>query len=269
MRADIDDEDSLAPRLQQKEAHRALDLAVIRLPHISNFTDFSPLEEHPAMGVRYVDCLERLGTPDLVIIPGTKSTVSDLMWLRQNGLEAAILKLSGNGVPVLGVCGGYQILGEKLSDPYGVECRGEYRGLGLLPCHTVFSPQKTRTRKQAAALARPFAGAALDGYEIHMGETDTGGAAPFCRFSDGALDGAVQGDVFGTYLHGLFDTGELTGKLAAYLAARKGISIDTAAAEPRSAYKQRQYDMLAEAVRASLDMDKIYRVMEEYEHGGE
>lgn len=268
VRVDIDDEDSLAPRLTRTSAHGALDLAVIRLPHISNFTDFAPLEEHPALGVRYVDRAEQLGAPDLVVVPGTKSTVSDLLWMRQNGLEAAILKLASQDTPVLGVCGGYQMLGEKLSDPYGVEYLGEVRGLGLLPCHTRFSPQKTRTRKTALAQGGPFRGAALEGYEIHMGETDTGGAEPFCVFSDGRPDGAVQGQVFGTYLHGLFDTGELTGRLASYLASRKGVAIEEITTEPRAAYKQRQYDLLAEAVRESLDMEKIYQVMEEYEHGG-
>ncbi|MBR2782795.1 MAG: cobyric acid synthase [Firmicutes bacterium] len=270
VRADIDDEDSLAPRLQRQEASRAIDVAVIRLPHISNFTDFTPLEEHPALGVRYVDNPDRLGRPDLVVLPGTKSTVSDLLWLRQNGLETAVQHLAANGTPVLGVCGGYQILGERLSDPHGVEYDGggEVRGMGLLPCHTTFSPQKTRTRKQAVAQSDPFTGAALDGYEIHMGETDTGGAPPFCLFSDGTPDGAVKGDVFGTYLHGLFDTGELTGRLASYLASRKGLTLEAAATEPRTAYKQRQYDLLAQAVREALDIDRIYQVMEEYEHAG-
>lgn len=268
-RVDIDDEDSLSPRLLHGEALRSLDLAVIRLPHISNFTDFSPLEEHPALGVRYVESADRLGQPDLVILPGTKSTVSDLLWLRQSGLETAIQHLAAAGTPVLGVCGGYQMLGRQLSDPYGVEYLGQVRGMGLLPCRTVFSPQKTRTRKQAVAESPPFAGAALEGYEIHMGETDTGDAAPFCRFSDGKPDGAVQGHIFGTYLHGLFDTGELTVRLADYLAGRKGLSIEAMAPEPRAVYKQRQYDLLAQTVRESLDMDKIYRVMEEYENGGE
>ena len=265
--ADIDDEDSLSPRLRQTAAEKAIDIAVIRLPHISNFTDFSPLEEHPALGVRYVSEASKLGRPDLIILPGTKSTIPDLLWLRETGLADAVKARAGE-TPILGVCGGYQMLGQALRDPGGVEQKGSFEGLGLLPCETEFSGQKTRTRRTAAAVAEPFSGAALEGYEIHMGRTETNGALPFCRFSDGSADGAVQGNVFGTYLHGLFDTGELTVNLANWLAARKGIEIPAAEPGDRAAYRQRQYDLLADAVRQSIDMNAIYKAMEEFDHGG-
>ncbi len=142
----VDDEDSLAPCLENQAGKKALDIAVIRLPRISNFTDFSLLDEHPAMGVRYVQSVRELEAPDLVILPGTKSTLSDLLWLRQSGLEAAVCKLAHRGTPVLGICGGYQMLGETLADPHGTEEGGEMRGMGLLPASTVFSNRKTRTR---------------------------------------------------------------------------------------------------------------------------
>lgn len=261
--ADIDDEDSLAPRLAQRRAHRPLDVAVVRLPRIANFTDFPPLEAHPALGVRYVSRAGELGAPDLVILPGTKSTMDDLLWMRQNGLEAAVQKLAAAGTPVLGICGGYQMLGRTLADPGGVERGGTLRGMGLLPTATVFAARKTRTRRTAAACA-PFAGAKIEGYEIHMGRTDRGGAAPFCRLEDGAPEGAAQGSVFGTYLHGLFDTGELTAALAAYLAGRRGLALDALPVESHAGYKQRQYDLLAGAVRASLDMDAVRRAMEDF-----
>ena len=221
---DIDDEDSLAPRLTRMPEKRTLDIAVIRLPHISNFTDFPPLEEHPA--------------------PGTKNTTGDLQWLRGSGLADEILRLHQAGAPVLGICGGYQMLGRRLSDPEGVEQQGEFEGLGLLPCETVFTRKKTRTRRRAVCTAAPFAGAALEGYEIHMGDT-RGANAAFCRFADGTEDGAVGEGVFGTYLHGLFDSGKLTGKLAAWLAGRKGISVPDITPEPRAAFRNRQYDRLA------------------------
>ena len=267
-RADIDDEDSLAPRLGRRDATCPLDVAVVRLPHISNFTDFSPLEEHPAIGVRYVGELSGLGAPDLLILPGTKSTMADLRWLYDTGLAARIAALAGSGTPVLGICGGYQMLGRTLRDPVGAEQGGEMPGLGLLPCDTVFSAQKTRTRTRAAALAAPFAGAALEGYEIHMGRTEVSGAEPFCRLADGGTDGAAAGNVFGTYLHGLFDTGALTTRLASYLAGRHGISVPELSVEPRAAYRQRQYDLLADAVRQSLNLSAIYDAMEAFEHGG-
>ena len=111
LKVDIEDEDSLSTRLDAGKAIHPLDAAILRLPHISNFTDFMPLEQHPLLGVRYVQNTRQLGTPDLIILPGTKNTVDDLLWLRQSGLEAALLKLAANGTPVLGVCGGYQMLG--------------------------------------------------------------------------------------------------------------------------------------------------------------
>ena len=169
---DLEDEDSLSPRLAQKDSRSPVDIAVIHLPRISNFTDFAPLESHPALGVRYVGRTEELRHPDLVILPGTKSTTADLIWLRESGLEAAILKLAAVGTPVLGICGGYQMLGEVLEDPDGVEgTLRRIKGMGLLPCSTVFAPEKIRTRVRAETTGGPLGGAALDGYEIHMGRT--------------------------------------------------------------------------------------------------
>jgi adenosylcobyric acid synthase len=258
---DVDDEDSLAPRLNRKKAEKVIDIAVIRLPRLSNFTDFSPLESHPALGVRYVKTPEELGQPDLIILPGTKNTMDDLVWLRESGLEALVRKANAAGTPVLGVCGGYQMLGEELKNPNHTEGDlDQLKGMGLLPIRTVFSEQKTRTRCQAEVQAAPFAGARLDGYEIHMGETEVNGS-PFCRLSSGQPDGCIRGNVCGTYLHGLFDTGELTERLAQYLAERKGISIADLTPLSHSAYVQKQYDILADTVRDSLDMDAVYRMM--------
>ena len=260
-RVDIDDEDSLAPRLNAHEAHRPVDVAVIRLPHISNFTDFSPLESHPALGVRYVEQASGLGAPDLIVLPGTKSTMVDLGWMRQNGLEAAVRKLAAAGTPVLGVCGGYQMLGQTLRDPEGVEQKGEMRGMGLLPCETEFTPSKARTRTAAKVLTGPFAGAAMEGYEIHMGRTKRLAGQPLCRLENGQEEGAMQGNVFGTYLHGLFDEGSLTEALASWLLARKGIAQEAFRPQSHREYQQSQYDLLADAVRASLDLDAVYQVM--------
>ena len=262
LRVDIDDEDSLAPRLSVKNQDKSIDVAVIRLPHISNFTDFAPLEAHPLLGVRYVGALRELGTPDLIILPGTKSTMADLLWLRRSGLEASIRQLASRGTPVLGVCGGYQMLGEELRDPDGVEAElPALRGMGLLPCATVFAPEKTLTRVRAAVAGGPLGGARIDGYEIHMGTTAARGEA-FCRLESGETDGCRQGNVFGTYLHGLFDSGAVTEKLAAWLCERKGIVAAETPVEDRRAYRERQYDLLADGVRAALDMDAIYRILE-------
>lgn len=267
LEVDIDEEDSLAPCLETTSVHKAIDIVVIHLPRISNFTDFTPLESHPALGVRYVEEPSALGHPDLIILPGTKNTMEDLLWLRQNGLEAAILKVAAAQVPVLGVCGGYQMLGRTLQDPDGTEggvAGRALRGLGLLPTDTVFTAEKTRTRALAAVLDGPFAGVGLDGYEIHMGRTQADGT-PFCRLQDGTPEGCRQGLVCGTYLHGLFDTGELTVKLADWLCARKGLAPQQASPLSHKAYQEKQFDVLAAGVRQALDMNAVYRLMEEYQ----
>lgn len=269
LKTDLDDEDSLAPRLGQERAERALDVAVVRLPHISNFTDFSALEAHPALGVRYVAKAEQLGRPDLLILPGTKNTMGDLLWLQEVGLAEAVTAAAVRGIPVLGVCGGYQMLGESLSDPDGVELQSSLPGLGLLPCRTVFTGEKIRTRRQALCTAELMPGARLQGYEIHMGRTDTGDAAAFCRLEDGSRDGAVCGNVYGSYLHGLFDSGDAVEKLAEVLAARRGIAIPHVKIEERASYRNRQYDLLADAVRESLDLEKVYEAMERFSAAGQ
>ena len=260
-RADIEDEDSLSERLQSSKAVKPLDAAVMRLPHISNFTDFMPLEQHPLLGVRYVQNVRELGSPDLVILPGTKNTVADLLWLRQCGLEAAVQKLAKRGTPVLGVCGGYQMLGRTLDDTLGSESGQPQtlRGLALLPTDTVFTAEKHRAQVTATAAA-PFAGASLTGYEIHTGRTAVQGT-PFCTQADGTPEGCVQGTVFGTYLHGLFDSGELTEKLAAYLCRQKGLCPEAAAPISMERYRAKQFDLLADSVRAALDMPAVYAAM--------
>ena len=262
LKVDIEDEDSLSTRLDAGKTVHPLDAAILRLPHISNFTDFMPLEQHPLLGVRYVSNAHELGAPDLILLPGTKNTVDDLLWLRQCGLETALLKLAAKGTPVLGVCGGYQMLGQTLDDPTGSESGRQQtlRGLGLLPTRTVFSEQKRRAQVKATVAAAPFAGAELEGYEIHTGVTEAEGE-PFAHYPDGGREGCVQGNVFGTYLHGLFDTGTLTEALAGWLCRRKGIDPSDAALIPMEEYRRQQFDILADGVRGALDMDAVYAAM--------
>ena len=262
LHVEIEDEDSLSERLNARDAVKPLDVAVIRLPHISNFTDFIPLEQHELLGVRYVQRARELGAPDLVILPGTKNTMEDLLWLRQSGLEAAVRKLAQAQTPVLGVCGGYQMLGQTLDDPAGTESGKplSLAGLGLLPTRTTFDAQKRRTQMRAVALGAPFAGARMTGYEIHNGRTTVNGE-PFCRQADGTPEGCVCKNVFGTYLHGLFDSGELTQALVKLLCARKGISPRETRPTSMAEYRQAQFDLLADGVRKALDMGAVYRAM--------
>lgn len=263
---DLDDEDSVCERLSHHKAERPLDIAVIRLPRISNFTDFSPLEAHPMMSVRYVSAQHQLGTPDLVILPGTKSTLTDLKWLRETGLETSILRLAGQGIGVLGVCGGYQMLGQTISDPYGTEGGGTLRGLGLLPVETVFQIQKTRTRVTASGCGW-FEGAFIEGYEIHMGQTASQSTAPFCILSDGRTEGAVNGNIMGTYLHGLFDSAQMVEQLADRLCRQKGIAPDSHTVMNYRDYQEREAHRWAEVLRKHLNLEQIYAIMEETVHG--
>ena len=262
LHVEIEDEDSLSERLNARDVVKPLDVTVIRLPHISNFTDFIPLEQHELLGVRYVQRARELGAPDLVILPGTKNTMEDLLWLRQSGLEAAVRKLAQAQTPVLGVCGGYQMLGQTLDDPAGTESGKplSLAGLGLLPTRTTFDVQKRRTQVRAVALGAPFAGARMTGYEIHNGRTTMNGE-PFCRLADGTPEGCVCKNVFGTYLHGLFDSGELTQALVKLLCARKGISPRETRPMSMAEYRQAQFDLLADGVRKALDMGAVYRAM--------
>ena len=212
--------------------------------------------------------------PDLIILPGTKSTMDDLLWLRQNGLEAAIRKPAAAGVPVLGICGGYQMLGQTARRPRrGGGRRHALRGHGAfaLPPPSLQGEQDPHPGHRAPWRQALLPAAKLDGYEIHMGRTrrlTDDAAAPFARLSDGREEGTVAGQVFGTYLHGLFDTGELTAALARWLLNRKGLDL-AAVGKPvdRNIYRQQQYDRLAEALEQHLDLTAIWRAMEERCHG--
>ena len=258
---DLDDEDSLSPRLSLTDRRGCVDIAVIRFPRISNFTDFAPLEMHPAVSVRYTAQADLLGTPDLIILPGTKNTMGDLEWMRQNGLETAIKRLHQKGTPILGICGGYQMLGDILEDPENAEHGGSMAGMALLPCRTVFSTQKLQTQTEAYVCAKPFSGAKIKGYQIHMGRTLSNGTKPFCTLMDGSAEGSIQDNVFGTYLHGLFDSGDLTLRLADYLMARKGLDAIPFSVKNRESYLEEQLDLLADTVRTHLDLEAVYRAI--------
>ena len=254
----------------------ALDIAVIALPHISNFTDFDALEDEPDVSLRYVRKGQKIGHPDLVIIPGSKNTIADLLYLRQEGFEHEIADLNAAKTPVIGICGGYQILGKKLSDPHGMEAGlPEVAGLGLLDAATVFEPQKVTTLVEAEiAGAGPFFDfnqeRPLTGYEIHMGNTSLGPSArpaftirkrleqEVCH-PDGAV--SAEGLVFGTYLHGIFDNDALRRHWLNLLRCRRGWEPLAAGATSTRELRERDYNRLADLVRGSLDMAKFYQII--------
>jgi len=266
---DIDDEDSLSERLVNKEA-ALIDIAVIRVPRLSNFTDFKALEGVDGVSVRYVTTVRQLGEPDLIILPGTKNTMKDLLWLRQNGLEARIKRYAASGGVVFGICGGFQMLGEELSDPYGVEDGGSVRGMGLLPVSTVFTKKKTRTRVNGrfgaiGGILGNLSGEKFEGYEIHMGETDS--SAAIAQLTDsvtrtGRADGCQNGSVYGCYVHGVFDSDDVAGTIIRALAERKGVDPADLGKVLGEEHKQQQYDLLADTLRKHMDMPAIYKILE-------
>lgn len=270
---DIDDEDSLSERFDRKEDKGILDIAVIRLPRISNFTDFMALECIEGISVRYVASPGEFGEPDAVFLPGTKNTIADLLWMRQCGLEGKVLRHAGKGRLVFGICGGYQMLGEEITDAAGAEQGGSIKGMGLLPVCTLFEQEKTRTRvsghfKGLEGILSSLNGTELQGYEIHMGVSILRNKEqPMLVLKEDIkeehvkTDGISKGNVYGCYVHGVFDRAEAAKELVRALLAWKGLDADEIKPVNLAAYKEEQYDKLADIMRESLDMDAIYEIL--------
>ena len=266
---DLDDEDSLSERLSHTRKGSGIDVAVIHLPHISNFTDFSVFERMDGVSLRYVQRPGMLGEPDLILLPGTKNTMDDLQWMRESGLEALILRQTEKKTPVIGICGGFQMLGKVMEDPHGVEHGGAMRGMGLLDVKTIFSETKTRTQirgrmAQGAGLWKSWEGRGVTGYEIHMGMSENlGGCKELVLLEDGRTDAlsSEDGSVLGSYLHGLFDTAGFAEAMIRTLMEEKGLEYGSWSFD-LEAHKRQEYDRLADLVRRSLDMGKIYKILE-------
>ena len=250
-----------------------LDIAIVRFPHIANFDDFDPLRREPVVSLRFVTGPAGLDAADLVVLPGTKMTAADLAWLRESGLADAIIRLREAGKPVVGICGGYQMLGERISDPAGHETHdsgeAEARGLGLLSVVTEFGPDKSTVQVRGVVagdrgLLSGAKGLPVSGYEIHMGQTRvTPGSQAIelnersrspVRDFDGCLD--EDGLTLGTYMHGLFHNDELRRAMLRFLAARRGVELE---ADRFAGSLETEFDRLADFVSEHLDMELIYR----------
>lgn len=272
---EVEDEDSLTERFDKKQEVGQIDIAVIRLPRISNFTDFNPFESMEGVSLRYVSHLSELKNPDMIILPGTKNTMEDLLWMRQSGMEGAVLKAAAAGTVIFGVCGGYQMLGETLSDPMHVEAGGTIKGMGLLPMDTVFEEEKTRTRVKGAfhkvsGVLEGLSGVELEGYEIHMGVSRLKKDAlaltdieDFVGDGQKKADGAQYNNVYGTYVHGVFDKEAVAKAVVTALGKRKGIDTEQITGVDFQEFKETQYDILASELRKHLDMKKIYEILEQ------
>ncbi|ROS86111.1 cobyric acid synthase [uncultured Duncaniella sp.] len=258
----IEEEDSVALGLKAtKSVTDKVNVAVVLLRHISNFTDFNVLERNPGVNLFYTDNPDALLSADIVIIPGSKSTLSDLSELRRNGLAKAIVSARDNGKTVIGICGGYQIMGIEVSDPDGVE--GSLRslpGLGLLPVKTVLSGSKVTRQVSFSFLGE---NKPCNGYEIHMGRTETEGKATSLNtiLDDGTADGCFVDDrCFGSYIHGLLDNETVVSYLISpYLKEKRNEKFDY------TAYKEEQYDLLADHLRKHIDIDKLYKIMKHHD----
>lgn len=269
MELSLEDEDSLTERFDRK-GEGLIDIAVIRYPRISNFTDFNVFEQMNEVTVRYVTSPGELHHPDLIFLPGSKNTMSDLKWMRQNGLEAAIKKLSQD-IPVFGICGGYQMLGIWIEDPDAVEEGGVLRGMELLPVKTIL--QKDKKRCQVSGVMNKLEGplsvmtdSPYLGYEIHMGKTFATEDFQTDEFQEEAADVIMSGsnpNVYGSYVHGLFDKGQTATAVVRALASLKGIEVRDGMLEDYQTFKEKQYDKLAAVLREYLDMEEIYGMLRE------
>ncbi len=278
LHVDIEDEDSLSDRLNSSQEVKLVDIAVIRLPRMSNYTDFNVFELIQGVSLRYVASLKEMGRPDMIILPGSKNTIGDLLWLRQSGLEAEILQQAEAGTVIFGVCGGYQMLGRRIADPLGVEAGGVTAGLGLLDSDTVFIEEK-RTIQMQGRFGRvqgplaPLSGLPIKGYEIHSGITHypaeqalttiAPSHEPGEPFPEGSQQVGERLTVYGSYVHGLFDGEGVAAKVVEALLAKKGRKAEAVEVIDFAAYKEEQYDLLAAGVRARLDMAKLYQILEQ------
>ena len=256
----IEEEDSMELTQKQRSAVSGkVNVAVILLGHISNFTDFGMLEQDPRVNLYYTNNIEEIGKADIILIPGTKSTIDDIITIRSNGVAEAILRAHRNGTTVMGMCGGYQMMGLSVSDPDGVEGSvREMPGLGLLPVRTVMEGSKV-TRQVQFSFGE--GGAACQGYEIHMGRTvpeQNAACSPLNTLQDGTKEGCMADSrTMGTYIHGILDNKTVIDYLIGPYARKQ----DTAQILDYAAFKQQQYDLLADHVRKHIDMPLLYKIM--------
>lgn len=268
---DIEDEDSVTEKIKNEEQEGKLDIAVIRLSHMSNFTDFTMLDRICGVNVRYVREPEELRNPDIIIIPGTKNTIDDLRAIKENKLFNKIKEVKEKGVPILGICGGYQMLGSVVLDKLGVEGDiSQEEGFGFLDIKTRFNEAKITKQTHADILCdlrdiKSIKGHIVSGYEIHNGISKIGKkAVPFIKDTDGVVIGVCNEErtIAGTYLHGIFDSEDFINSFVTGLKTSNDISIsEEKLIERVNEYKEKEYDRLAKIFEENIDMDKINKIL--------
>lgn len=257
MQLTIDDEDSLTSRFENKK-EGLINIGVLKTPRISNMSDFTCFEHLDGVSVHYVTNPVEVEKMDMMILPGSKNTIADLYFAREMGMEAAIKKFAEKK-PVFGICGGYQMLGEKISDPEHVEEGGEVRGFGLLPLETELQKEKYNAQVEAqignlTGIFAPLSKKPVAGYEIHMGKS--------VGSENSKLPTVMEnGNVYGSYIHGIFD--EIAFDVVKILAKEKGLNYDRNEGCSYQNFKEQQYDKLAAGVREAMDMEAIYAMLRE------
>lgn len=267
---DIEDEDSVTERINNKSNNNktGLDVVVIRLPYMSNFTDFSSLSRLDNISLRYVDNVKEIGNPHLLIVPGSKNTIDDLRFLKEKGIYNEILNLEKNDTTILGICGGYQMLGNIIEDSLGIEGKSrQEKGLGFLPLITRFNREKITQQSSGRIVSNiieKINNIEISGYEIHNGETIiTNNENIFIQLNNGEVAGAInnKGNVIGTYLHGIFDNGDFLKYFVKSLLIKNAINDDYTETISYNEYKLQELDKLSSMLEENIDMVKVEEIL--------
>lgn len=273
MELNLEDEDSLTDRFSKKQSKGSrdkIDIVILKLPRISNFTDFDIFESVDEVSLRYVSDTRDFGSPDMVILPGSKNTMGDLKWLKASGFEK-LIKEYAEKRPVFGICGGYQMLGEYIEDPLNIEEGGQMEGLKLLPVKTVLRNRKRRTRshgkfREVHGIFEGLSDLNCSGYEIHVGESsNTQGGSGIISINElddiTQEDGCERGNVYGTYLHGIFDDRKIAHTVLSSLGKLKGIEVNPEHIRSYDEIRQKEFSRLSTAIRSCMRMDEIYKIL--------
>ncbi len=251
---DIDEEDVLTYDFKKKNCSSTIDIGILKLPFISNYTDFNNLGLVEGVSIRYISSVSQFSNPDLLIIPGTKSTILDLLWIRKQGLDKVIFDYHRKNKPIIGICGGFQMLCKTIKDEHNVEYNGTVTGLGLLDYNTLFHMTKVRTNKSGVldkvdGIFQGISSLQYEGYEIHMGTTNT----------DKNI--VNNKNVYGTYIHGIFDKKEIALEIVKALYSSKGLDFKDSSLVDYVDYRESQYQILAKELRKALDMEVVYKII--------
>ena len=263
---DIEDEDSVTERFKKLKAKSGINISVIKLKHISNFTDIDALRILDDVNIKYITSADEMGEEDIIIIPGTKNTIDDLKEIKDNGIATEIIKASKNGKIIIGICGGFQMMGEKIKDPYGIESDiKEIPGLGLLELETIMEKEKNTLQYEGkltncSGLLEGLNNEIIQGYEIHQGVTL--GEEKKVTCDERVVAVIKNNNIFATYLHGIFDNEKITRTILNKVREKKGIETQIEGIT-FAQYREQELDKLEKVFRENINMGKIYEILGE------